>query len=152
MPPLVVQLLWAKTSHDHALTHPLICHLIDVAEVAAAMWRTVLPNAIRLQIAAALGMDTDSAGHTLAFWAVLHDLGKASPAFQRRHSPSAAKLAASGLAFPPLFAPKTASHGTITAWAIERLLTDKTGASSRIARRLAVSWADTMASGRNRLT
>ncbi|HIE47712.1 TPA: WYL domain-containing protein, partial [Candidatus Bipolaricaulota bacterium] len=82
------QLLWAKTNKDKTRTHPLICHMIDVAQVTLALWDEVLTESIRAQFAAALGLDVDAAGRLIAFWAGLHDLGKASPCFQRKYPPT----------------------------------------------------------------
>jgi len=56
------QLLWAKTSKHKSTTHPLICHLIDVAQVAWAMWNHVLTASMRTHIATALGLDEEPAG------------------------------------------------------------------------------------------
>ena len=98
-PPLY-QLLWAKADRKTGRMHPLICHMLDVAVVALALWNEVLTDGIRKQFANALGLDTEATGRLLAFWAALHDLGKASPAFQRQVKPLEAALSAAGLHFP----------------------------------------------------
>ena len=64
--------------------HPLICHMLDVAQVTLALWNEVLTDSVREQFAEVLGLDSEATGRLLAFWAALHDLGKASPAFQRQ--------------------------------------------------------------------
>lgn len=83
---------WAKTSdaaddpaRQHAF-HPLICHMIDVACVAEAMWRDVLPETTKKRLAEPFGLagDPKSAGKLIAFLIGLHDLGKCSPPFALR--------------------------------------------------------------------
>jgi len=131
------QLLWAKTSQDKSTTHPLICHLIDVAQVALVLWNEVLTTSIRTQFADALGLDGESTGKLIAFWAGLHDLGKASPAFQRQHPPAQASLEVAGLVFPRRFVKEPCYHGTISAYALESLLVEETGLQKRLAKRVA---------------
>ncbi len=135
-PPLY-QLLWAKTDKAKTTTHPLICHLIDVAQVTRALWDDVLTDSIRAQFVEALGLDVDAAGRLLAFWAGLHDLGKASPAFQRLHKPAEASLNAAGLSFPKLFTQEPCYHGTISASVLEKLLETEAGLPRRLAKKIA---------------
>ena len=79
--------LWAKTrkslqSSEEPHFHPLLFHLMDVAAVTECLWQAVLGRQLRKDISARLGLQAEQAGKWLAFWAGLHDLGKASPAFQ----------------------------------------------------------------------
>lgn len=136
-PPPLYQLLWAKTDKAKTTTHPLICHLIDAAQVTLALWNDVLTEGIRIQIADALGLDVDAAGRLIAFWAGSHDLGKACPAFQRKHKPAKDSLSAAGLSFPRLFARESCYHGTVSAYGLERLLETETGVPRRLAKRVA---------------
>lgn len=82
--------LWAKTSHDKEnlpdAFHPLICHMIDVACVAEAMWNCSLPDITKRRLAKPFGLDGDQkrAGRIIAWLAGLHDLGKCSPPFALR--------------------------------------------------------------------
>ncbi|BAD39649.1 putative helicase [Symbiobacterium thermophilum IAM 14863] len=83
--------IWAKTARGVELAegeghyHPLCCHMIDTAMVAWRMWRYVLPQRLRDQIRRQLGLQTDDeAGRWIAFFAGLHDLGKATPAFAKQ--------------------------------------------------------------------
>lgn len=88
-------LLWAKTSHDREdlpdAFHPLICHMIDVACVAEAMWNASLPDITKRRLAKPFGLENDleRAGRIIAWLAGLHDLGKCSPPFALRgmHEP-----------------------------------------------------------------
>lgn len=91
--PPDVATYWAKLkSGQPGSFHPLICHRLDVASVALALWHEVLSPAARMTLTAALGLpDERTAGSWLAFLAGLHDLGKACPAFQLR--PEAGALA-----------------------------------------------------------
>jgi len=80
-------LLWGKSRNlprDLSLRHyPLICHLVDVAAVALALWELVLTSGQRRRITRGLGLtDEDLAGRLIALWAALHDIGKATPSFQ----------------------------------------------------------------------
>jgi CRISPR-associated endonuclease/helicase Cas3 len=78
-------LLWGKTNrprNDHL--HLLICHLIDVGNVAREMWTHVFTNGFKQQIADALALSSDDAGRLIAFLAAMHDLGKACPSFQKK--------------------------------------------------------------------
>ncbi|MBM4456786.1 MAG: CRISPR-associated helicase Cas3' [Chloroflexi bacterium] len=137
-PPLY-QLLWAKAERKTGRMHPLICHMLDVGQVTQALWREVLTDSLRGQFANALGLDTEATGRLLAFWAALHDLGKASPAFQRQVKPLEARLAAAGLPFPKLFSQEFSPHGTISTLALEDALQSQTGLGPRPAKRIALA-------------
>ncbi|MGH7390349.1 MAG: CRISPR-associated helicase Cas3' [Candidatus Rokuibacteriota bacterium] len=116
-------LLWAKTGispSGERTEHPLVCHLIDVSVVARAMWDTVLPAAARLRFAAQLGVDEPSAGCWVSFFAAMHDLGKASPAFQLQHEPARKRLEARRWPLPRVRARER--HGAITAHLLTTLL------------------------------
>ena len=133
----VWQRLWAKTNDDKTQTHALICHLIDIAQVALTMWNEVLTNGIRAQLSDTMDLDQESAGRLIAFWAGLHDLGKASPCFQRKYAPAIRPLAEAGLQFPQLFSRQSCPHGTISAKSLEALLKTESGLSRRSAKRIA---------------
>lgn len=80
--PPAYYLLWAKADRKTGDYHLLPYHLIDVGQVALTLWQTGLNDSLRRQIADWLGLDVDAAGRLIAFWTSLHDVGKASPAFQ----------------------------------------------------------------------
>lgn len=82
MPPF----FWAKLSRNPGTPtfHPLTCHLLDVAATAEAMWDTVLPSCVRLDLANGLGLPVEHARAWVSFLAGAHDIGKLSPAFQLR--------------------------------------------------------------------
>jgi CRISPR-associated endonuclease/helicase Cas3 len=136
-PPPVYQSLWAKADRMTGKTHPLICHMLDVAYVALALWREALTASARAHLARALGLDQEGAGRVIAFWAGLHDLGKASPAFQRKLPAAEADLVTAGLAFPKVFARESFSHGAASAYLLPDLLRTQTALPARLARGLA---------------
>ncbi len=77
-------LLWAKSSRDPAkkeVFHPLICHMLDVAAVTLSFWDKILPDAAKKKLADSLNISCEEARLWIAFWAGLHDIGKASPSF-----------------------------------------------------------------------
>ncbi len=121
--------LWAKTDNKTGRVHPLICHMIDVAQVALAMWQQVLSDGRREQMAGALGLDSESAGRLIAFWAGLHDLGKASPAFGLVKSKAAAPAVQKALPSPPNV-PGNVPHGLLTARLVAPFLKEFGVASS----------------------
>src|SRR5206468_2239011 len=101
--------------------HPLLCHMIDVALVAEAIWREVLSPAARGRIAAALGVGEVAAQRWVGFWAGLHDIGKASPAFARQDRSAWDRIQAAGFPCPPA-PPTRIPHGTVTANVLPDLL------------------------------
>src|SRR5271157_1897196 len=83
MQPSTHLLFWAKADKKTTDYHLLLYHMIDVGQVALMLWQTGLNNNLRQQITKWLGLkNAGDAGRLIAFWASLHDLGKASPAFQ----------------------------------------------------------------------
>lgn len=77
--------LWAKTkddrSHQDNGYHPLLCHMLDVAAVGGLIWDNCLITAIRKRLEYSLGEDART---KIVFFAGAHDIGKASPGFQKR--------------------------------------------------------------------
>ena len=95
------RLFWAKTDRSGERpdwTRPLWAHLLDVANAADALWPT-LPEAVRERLATYLGLRELEARRLLTLLVGLHDAGKATPAFQHLHAPSAERLAECGLDF-----------------------------------------------------
>jgi len=131
------QLLWAKTSKDKTQTHPLICHLIDVAQVTLALWDQSLPAATRRYFAQAMEMDQPPARQWLAFVIGLHDLGKACPAFQSQHGASKQMLLKRGLSFENQRVRVRTPHGWVSTWALRQLLSQQLGLDDRVARQVA---------------
>jgi CRISPR-associated endonuclease/helicase Cas3 len=111
--------------------------MIDVAAVARALWLQVLPREDRQRVATALGIAPQAAAAWMAFWAALHDLGKASPAFALQDEAAAMRLAAAGLARPPCIDP--VPHGTITAAALRDILPEAFALPRPLALRVAMA-------------
>lgn len=123
--------IWAKTATpgrwgitlrpDEPSWHPLICHMIDVAMVAWRLWQYLLPPVVKEQMQASLGLaDPEHAGRWIAFFAGLHDLGKASPAFAFKWPGAAERLVAEG--FRPPGERQSFPHGFITAHRMREVL------------------------------
>lgn len=139
VPLQALPVFWAKLSREPGTPtfHPLVCHLLDVAATAEAMWDGVLPAAVTADFANALCLPMSAARSWATFLAGAHDLGKLSPAFQLR--PEAESLAGAYRDWGGT--PGTigaAPHGMVSALALRRLLTGaRFGCSSRVASELA---------------
>jgi CRISPR-associated endonuclease/helicase Cas3 len=112
--------LWGKTG-DGNRYHPLLCHLLDVAVTARQLWRYALPRTLSTRISSSLGIVEDEAAHAVSLLAGLHDLGKASPGFQRK-SPVHARELPENLSIPTNTI--DCPHGIITAREVRRIFTD----------------------------
>jgi CRISPR-associated endonuclease/helicase Cas3 len=130
--------LWAKV--EEPSTHPLIYHMLDVGECALALWNFGLSEHTRKIFTQYLNLATEEAGRTLAFWASLHDIGKAAPGFQRKYLAAIPALKQVGYTFPEE-SPHPAPHGILTAWALPELLSQGTGLLPRDAKQLAFALA-----------
>lgn len=75
---------WAKLGSGRYPddSHPVWCHLVDVGNVAHALWQESLRDSARQHWARTLGLPADVAGRWIAFWAGTHDIGKVCPGFQ----------------------------------------------------------------------
>ena len=125
--------------------HLLLYHLIDVGQVAQAIWQDVLTNSIRQQLARILDLTVEECGYFIAFIASLHDLGKAGPAYQDKYAPPYLKkeLNEAGLTLrDATYHPdtqKNAPHGTVSTWALSALLPEMVGIDRRPARKIAIA-------------
>ncbi|GAA0986095.1 CRISPR-associated helicase/endonuclease Cas3 [Acrocarpospora macrocephala] len=73
--------LWGK-SRGLPSPYPLVCHLLDTAAVAEALWDEYLSPGLRASIAAELKSGEDETRCQLSYWAALHDIGKCTAGFQ----------------------------------------------------------------------
>ncbi|MGW4646980.1 CRISPR-associated helicase Cas3' [Kitasatospora sp. NPDC004289] len=64
--------------------YPVICHLLDVAAAAGALWDGLLSERMRVRLADELGVSLGMARRMVMLWAGLHDVGKIIPEFQER--------------------------------------------------------------------
>lgn len=77
--------LWAKTSRtDYSQWLPLFVHMADAAGMAQRLWKHWLPRGVRERIAAGLGIPIHEAACVATALVAMHDVGKATPAFQQR--------------------------------------------------------------------
>jgi len=109
----VQKLLWAKharADHDPSNFHLLICHLIDVMRVCRGLWEACLGDSLREWLANKLGLAEQTAARRIAFWAALHDLGKATVTV-----PFAPRNSAPGLSHSLLDDPFRVNHHVPTA-------------------------------------
>lgn len=120
--------MWAKTDNinESGLYHPLLYHLLDVAGVAGCLWDDCIGYALRCQLGACLG---ENARPLLVFFAGTHDIGKASPGFQKKRTSLAQ---CSGLSIPSNCLDQP--HGYITAKVLPQFL--KNGPAVRVLSRI----------------
>lgn len=77
--------LWAKTDKNHSgAYHPLLFHMLDVAAVAGHVWDHVMSASFRARLERAFA--PLAARDVIIFLAGAHDLGKASPGFQKKEA------------------------------------------------------------------
>lgn len=139
------QWLYAKTNQKNRdQIHLLLYHLIDVGTVAHALWQTVFTASFRQQIADLLGVTAAEAGRFVAFITALHDLGKASPAYQNKYAPFwlKDKFKEIGLLVEPdqyNLSTQQCPHATVTTWALPPLLMAYEGYDDNFARKISVA-------------
>ncbi len=76
------RMLWAKADRKTSAIHRLVYHMLDVGLVAQLIWDKGLLPQLKQKLATWLNLTVEETGRLVAFLASLHDLGKASPAFQ----------------------------------------------------------------------
>lgn len=127
-------LLWGKAHDGHPWPmHPLVCHVLDVAAVAAHLLARVISPALRERLLACVP-DRERAFRTLLFTIALHDLGKATPAFQHKRVEARAPLQERGFDLRNVH-PKDRHHGDIGFWLLRAALI-KRGTTSAVAGKL----------------
>lgn len=125
-------LLWAKsdTTDGHGTAprpHLLIGHLIDTAEVAGQLWDHHIADAVKDLISEDLGGTLAQARGVVQFLAGVHDIGKASPAFQIKSSRLAEQLKqVTGAALCPAGTPASQWHHTRAGGCAIKSLLDNT--------------------------
>jgi len=137
--------LWAKTAQGQNF-HPVVCHLLDTAEVCRRLL-TLLPPAVLQRLQRGLGLDKDGLAAWVPFLAGSHDTGKVSPPFQFQDSEvlRVVKQLNQGSLYDlwskrpkQLINDKTIpSHGTITACTLPEYLQKKCGIDEDAAHELA---------------
>jgi CRISPR-associated endonuclease/helicase Cas3 len=114
-------MLWAKTNREKQTQErkdchyqPLLYHMLDVAAVAGLVWDKCLGLQLRNRLESCLGADART---QIVFLAGVHDLGKASPGFQKKVPELSQYL---GLTFSEN--DQSRPHGHITAHVLHRVL------------------------------
>ncbi|MCC6998530.1 MAG: CRISPR-associated helicase Cas3' [Deltaproteobacteria bacterium] len=108
--------LWGKArpgSTQELPAHPLLFHSVDVMVVAQQLIADRLSPALRRRLAVGLGLDEAEAVRHLSLVVALHDLGKATPSFQRKWPPALQGLSAKGLA-AGRSSPRPRHHGVLS--------------------------------------
>lgn len=134
-------LLWAKLPKEKDGSrsfHPLICHMLDVAVVAREMWRSLLPESARRRVTESLQLPESQAESWITYIAALHDLGKASPAFQLRKEAKNLLKIYEGLGKPSNIEAKDCPHGRVTAGELPEILVSEFGIDTDTANRISV--------------
>lgn len=111
--------LWGKIGKaaDALEYHPLVCHMLDVGLVAGELWDSLLTKSVRERLSNSFGIGESEMRETVMRLAALHDLGKATPSFQRKNS--RAKQMLEGLGFS--FVGSTDQyHGDLTAHLVNK--------------------------------
>ncbi|GAB3464386.1 CRISPR-associated helicase/endonuclease Cas3 [Streptomonospora sediminis] len=126
---------WGKLGSGHE-PHPLVCHAIDTAAVAEALYDIVLSPRMRAELDEGLA----PLGNPRAWAAVLcglHDIGKLSPAFQALRTDAAIELlgpaaapALRAAAPDDLIGRWDTLHGLVTAAHFDEWLEDRKAAMS----------------------
>ena len=93
--------------------------MLDVAAVAQELWNRSLHSGAKHFFAQRLALTQPEAGAWISFWAGLHDIGKASPVFQRKSQEAKRLLETGGATFDRFV--EDFPHGGITAWAFPAL-------------------------------
>lgn len=118
--PAEVLSLWGKSNAGGRPT-PLLQHLLDAAAVADLFWTSFASPGLRARLDAA----TTGRGRSVLRWlCALHDLGKATPAFQLRQPELAGALSACGLLTVSLtrLEVKQGPHAVLGARVLKRLV------------------------------
>ncbi len=99
------EVLWAKSLRvppgDLIAWLPLWAHLQDTADVAGRLWDEWVPEQVKRRITRDIP-DPTSARALVVALAGLHDVGKATPAFQVKDATLADRVRSSGLPLPRL--------------------------------------------------
>jgi CRISPR-associated endonuclease/helicase Cas3 len=113
---------WGKLGQGvyPADAHPVLCHLIDVGQVAHKLWSENIDAIIKERLGRQFQLSPDDLGAWIAFWIAAHDVGKIAPGFQAGDPSQCAVpfLAAAGFDFGGSNEP----HATISAHVLMDLL------------------------------
>lgn len=131
-------MLWGKSNAGGSM-NLLLQHLLDTAAVAEILWDRFLAPTVKAKL------EESSGGQGRELFSLvcgLHDVGKASPAFQSKHDALAQAVRAAGLGWRPLDAEARKWHHTLAGAHLLRGVLEKAGWS-----REAVAWVLPLVSG-----
>ncbi len=128
--------LWAKLPCDSPAGgyHPLLCHLLDTGEVARLLFRSGFTHHKAFPAIRSLDLPNNDVETWLCFYAALHDLGKAYPAWQSQDVFLRDRLKGWSLHVPP--GVERPLHGMVSAWGIRSLLETDFGHSRMAANQI----------------
>ncbi|NBM20089.1 CRISPR-associated helicase Cas3' [Streptomyces sp. GC420] len=118
--------LWGK-QHGLPREYPVVCHLLDTAAMAGALWDGLLSHEAVERLSGEVGVDAVELRQLVCLWAGLHDIGKISPAFQRKCSKLYEALQAADSAYGPASTKElrdalVLDHDEATHWVLVSLL------------------------------
>jgi hypothetical protein len=115
---------------------PLVCELLDRAAVVERLLAVRRPASAVAALAASMELPQPGAAAWTSFFAALHGLGKASPAFQSGDAAGALRLRAAGFRVEPT--PRSpADAASVTAREVRRVLRERFEIGPYLAARLA---------------
>jgi CRISPR-associated endonuclease/helicase Cas3 len=118
----MVHRLWAKFDQETNSAHPLICHMLDSGNVFTAIWDEVLTQPFKKQFQKIFDLNEGQTKRALHFLISLHDIGKASAAFQSSIPEMKKLLEDGGLPFPKRSHYSPQRHDLISLWILRGLL------------------------------
>jgi len=136
--------IWGKLSGKPVPRyHPLVCHMFDSSRVALELWEGFVSEGIRQWFGERFSLAMEATSRWVAFWVSLHDMGKATPAFQRKatgeHPGLVRLLKTKGYSFSGSDSKR--SHSLLTRVILEELLAETSapwGLDRSLARHLAI--------------
>lgn len=132
--------VWGKLDRDSNLWMRLVIHLEDAHAVAGLLWEEFLPLSIKQFLCDALHLSDPEAKALVCWYAGIHDVGKAAPAFAYKAQGAGAPWVLDHMRDAGLAVPLTSTrigHATIGQIALRDWLMSKYG----IPRRIANTWS-----------
>jgi CRISPR-associated endonuclease/helicase Cas3 len=108
--------LWAKYNQDTKQTHPLIYHMIDTGYVVGWMWDLVLTEPIKIRFSSLFQLGLPDTKQLLMMTAALHDIGKATMAFQSSIPELYERLKQKGFTFSKRTHYTPLRHDLLSSW------------------------------------
>lgn len=132
--------MWAKFSKGNEDDwHPLVWHLLDTAAVVLRLWQDCLCNSYKRELSESFHLSIDEMGALLSFWVALHDLGKASPEFQKKNKNRDKLLRDLGFSFPVSRFAVEGFHGTGTTLILKRIFLNESDMPRKFRINLAIT-------------